>query len=139
MTHVVQIWRLNTLSENHTIVLQCITFAFVQINIDTAKEYLTAHSIYNSATGPLPVAAHAVTPSTLYIELCIQTGVDGSEAMDSTGVSVVSETVLSLNVAFASLGPLPVHLSLVKNHEPHPLQQQLFGSNKGFAWYFSGS
>jgi hypothetical protein len=41
---------------------------------------------------------------------------------------------LTLNVAFATLGIKPVHLVLDQSHAPHPLQQSLLGTNKGFNW-----
>ena len=84
-----------------------------KISIDSAREYLIAHSIFQNQNSLLPASTRPLTPSTFSVEFSAS---------------------CAINIAFATIGHAPVHIVIDKNRAPHPMQEQLLGVNKGFAW-----
>ncbi|KAJ3174675.1 hypothetical protein HK101_010860 [Irineochytrium annulatum] len=92
-----------------------------KVNLCSAKEYLDAHELHTSlaSLNAAPSPPAQLAPSTLYFEERI---VEGS----------TSERV-TLNIAFQTLGPKPVHILLTPLAPATTLTTQLFGE-KGHSW-----
>ncbi|KAI9336232.1 hypothetical protein DFJ73DRAFT_790615 [Zopfochytrium polystomum] len=99
-----------------------------RVNVDVAKEYLQAHEMHTSLTSTqihltALAADHSkasVAPSTfLYEEAASSTSADGRP--------------FTLNIAFKTLGPKPMHLWLSPTSPETPLLKSLFGV-RSFDW-----
>ncbi|KAJ3160874.1 hypothetical protein HDU86_008235 [Geranomyces michiganensis] len=116
-------------------IAECVTFMVEtgRFNRNAVQEYLTAHEVHheirlNASFDNLPAAFKAdqkapeeAAPSLFYFEAA-----DGSQLAGAEGR-------VTLNVAFQTLGPKPVHIELVPNVPSTKIVRQLFGE-KGHAW-----
>ncbi|KAJ3153931.1 hypothetical protein HDU89_008797 [Geranomyces variabilis] len=116
-------------------IAECVTFMVEtgRFNRNAVQEYLTAHEVHheirlNASFENLPAAfkveektTEEAAPSLFYFEAA-----DGSQLAGAEGR-------VTLNVAFQTLGPKPVHIELVPNVPSTKIVRQLFGE-KGHAW-----
>ncbi|KAJ3319897.1 hypothetical protein HDU76_000430 [Blyttiomyces sp. JEL0837] len=77
-----------------------------RVNISVAKEYLQSHELHTTLSSSRPnsiIPKPSLAPSTFYFEESVAVAVPNGAH---------TEERVSLNVAFATLGPRPVHLAL---------------------------
>eukprot|EP01125_Pyxidicula_operculata_P004586 TRINITY_DN1728_c0_g1_i1.p1 TRINITY_DN1728_c0_g1~~TRINITY_DN1728_c0_g1_i1.p1 ORF type:complete len:824 (+),score=163.68 TRINITY_DN1728_c0_g1_i1:965-3436(+) len=87
-----------------------------KISVNTARDYLLAHSILQTGTKHR-YKRRDVPPSTLFVELELE------------------EISFSINVVFESIGEEEVHLMIKDDASPSPVQRLLFGEQRNVTWF----
>eukprot|EP01128_Nolandella_sp_AFSM9_P003960 TRINITY_DN1741_c0_g1_i1.p1 TRINITY_DN1741_c0_g1~~TRINITY_DN1741_c0_g1_i1.p1 ORF type:complete len:842 (+),score=175.96 TRINITY_DN1741_c0_g1_i1:149-2527(+) len=88
-----------------------------KINIESAKDYLSAHAILSEGTQS-KFKRRQVPPSSFMVELTLEDGI-----------------AVSINIIFESLGKEERHILIQEGKTLHPLQDQLLGVGKDYRWF----